>query len=254
MIPKLTLATTQGSISPYILEGGCRDLLQLTQPQPPTSTDWAEYDGNDIATTPQELIPQIARPLTLKIFTSEDPTALISRDCQVTLERLGTFRARLHTCSSSQYPQGRAYTLKGELIQDPTQLPPDRSGTLQLKGLEEQYILEGQQLPFAQIGVTPLVGWEEALTQQQSWKTTQRIEPRRRATREVTLPVLVRGRNLDQLFRSRAILDKLLNSSPQTITTPYGSFSFVFVRSRVKDYFFAHTTSYIIYDLVVATI
>lgn len=253
MIPKLTLATTQGSITPYILEGGCRDLLQLTQPQPPTSTDWAEYDGNDIATT-RGLIPQITRPLTLKVFTSEDPTTLLSRDCQVTLEGLGTFRARLHSCSSSQYPQGRTYTLKGELIQDPTQLPPDRSGTLQLKGLEEQYILEGQQLTFAQIGVTPLVGWEEALTQQQAWKTTHRIEPRRRATREVTLPILVRGRNLDQLFRSRAILDKLLNSSQQTLSTPYGTLSFVFVRSRVKDYFFAHTTSYIIYDLVVATI
>ncbi len=246
-----TITLRAGSRTLYtapIMLGTSSDLLQLTQPRKPITTDWAEEPRLDTVQT--MLQPQPTRPLRLDVWL---PTGTPHSDLQridtlqVSILRLYNVQIR-EVHERDRYPDGSIYTLRGTILQDkaPT---TDPTADLKQSTASKEYTITSERIPLATIGVIPIDGWRSALRDKTAYKVTSP-----EASREVVLPTLLQGNTLAQLLNARDMLDALLyRETRNQLTTPYGTFDCTFSRSRISGYWLG-INPYIIYDLTLTLV
>lgn len=222
--------------------GSYRDLLELTQPDKILATDWLDEHGLDTPAQEIPLRPAKTRPLRLSLGTESadmlDDLATVTR---ISVEGMPHESVIIDEVTMEPWGDKAVYTLRGE-IQQTTPLE-EQDELPSIRGIGEQYRLpNGWSL--ADIGATPLLGWEQALARERKYKETHY-----RDSREVTLSILLQVSDIRSLMASRGYLQEyLFKRQTNHITTPYGVFHFAFTRSRLKSYSF-DLLPHIIYDL-----
>lgn len=246
-----TITLRAGSRTLYtapIMLAGSRDLLQLTQPRKPITTDWAEEPRLDTVQT--MLQPQPTRPLRLDVWL---PTGTPHSDLQridtlqVSILRLYNVQIR-EVHERDRYPDGSIYTLRGTIQQD--KIPTtDPTAHHKQPPAPKEYTLSPESIALATFGASPLEGWRSALQDKTTYKETSP-----EASRDVVLPILLQGDTTAQLLTARDTLDALLyRRTRNQLTTPYGTYSFYFARSRVREYSIVDKP-HIIYDLTLTLV
>lgn len=246
-----TITLRAGSRTLYtapIMLAGSSDLLQLTQPRKPITTDWAEEPRLDTVQT--MLQPQPTRPLRLDVWL---PTGTPHSDLQridtlqVSILRLYDVQIR-EVHERDRYPDGSIYTLRGTILQD--KIPTtDPTADLKQTTAPKEYTITTKRIPLATLGASPIEGWRSALQDKTAYKETSP-----EASREVVLPTLLQGNTTDQLLNARDTLDALLyRETRNQLTTPYGTYSFYFTRSKIREYSIVDKP-HIIYDLTLTLV
>lgn len=246
-----TITLRAGSRTLYtapIMLAGSRDLLQLTQPRKPITTDWAEEPRLDTVQT--MLQPQPTRPLRLDVWlpTGTPHSDLQSIDIlQVSILRLHNVQIR-EVHERDRYPDGSIYTLRGTILQD--KIPTtDPTAHHKQTTAPKEYTITTERIALATFGASPLEGWRSALQDKTAYKATSP-----EASREVVLPTLLQGNTTAQLLNARDMLDALLyRESRNQLTTPYGTYSFYFTRSKIREYSIVDKP-HIIYDLTLTLV
>lgn len=251
-------------ITAPIMLAGSSDLLQLTQPRKPITTNWAEETRLDTVQT--MLQPQPTRPLRLDVWL---PTGTPHSDLQridtlqVSILRLYNVQIR-EVHERDRFQGGSIYTLRGTILQD--KIPTtDPTAVLKQTTAPKEYTITSQRIPLATFGASPLEGWKAALMDKTAYKETSP-----EASRDITLPILLQGDTTDQLLGARDTLDALLyRESRNQLTTPYGHYKlssasskdatpfgthrFYFTRSKIREYNITDKP-YIIYDLTLTLV
>lgn len=251
-------------ITAPIMLAGSSDLLQLTQPRKPITTNWAEEPRLDTVQT--MLQPQPTRPLRLDVWL---PTGTPHSDLQridtlqVSILRLYNVQIR-EVHERDRFPDGSIYTLRGTILQD--KIPTtDPTADLKQSTAPKEYTITSQRIPLATFGASPLEGWRSALQDKTTYKETSP-----EASRDITLPILLQGDTTDQLLGARDTLDALLyRETRNQLTTPYGHYKlssasskddtpfgthrFYFTRSKIREYNITDKP-YIIYDLTLTLV
>lgn len=249
MIPTVTLVVKgQDIYTAPVIQGGFSDLLQLTQPRKPITTDWAEEPRLDTVQT--WLQPQPTRPLRLDVWL---PTGTPHSDLQridtlqVSILRLYNVQIR-EVHERDRYPDGSIYTLRGTIQQD--KIPTtDPTADIKQTTAPKEYTITTKRIPLATLGASPLEGWRSALQDKTTYKETSP-----EASRDVVLPTLLQGNTPAQLLNARDTLDALLyRESRNQLTTPYGTYSFYFTRSKIREYSIVDKP-HIIYDLTLTLV
>lgn len=246
-----TITLRAGSRTLYtapIMLAGSSDLLQLTQPRKPITTDWAEEPRLDTVQT--MLQPQPTRPLRLDVWL---PTGTPHSDLQridtlqVSILRLYNVQIR-EVHERDRFSDGSIYTLRGTIMQD--KIPTtDPTADLKQTTAPKEYTLSPERIALATFGASPLEGWRSALQDKTAYKETST-----EASRDVVLPILLQGDTTAQLLTARDTLDALLyRRTRNQFTTPYGTYSFYFARSRVREYSIVDKP-HIIYDLTLTLV
>ena len=246
-----TITLRAGSRTLYtapIMLAGSSDLLQLTQPRKPITTNWAEEPRLDTVQT--MLQPQPTRPLRLDVWL---PTGTPHSDLQridtlqVSILRLYNVQIR-EVHERDRYPDGSIYTLRGTIQQD--KIPTtDHTADHKQATAPKEYTLSPERIALATFGASPLEGWRSALQDKTAYKVTSP-----EASRDAVLPILLQGDTFAQLLTARDTLDALLyRETRNQLTTPYGTYSFYFTRSRVREYNITDKP-YIIYDLTLTLV
>lgn len=231
-----------------IMLAGSSDLLQLTQPRKPITTDWAEEPRLDTVQT--MLQPQPTRPLRLDVWL---PTGTPHSDLQridtlqVSILRLYDVQIR-EVHERDRFSDGSIYTLRGTIMQD--KIPTtDPTAVHKQTNTPKEYTITTKRIPLATFGASPIEGWQSALQDKTAYKVTS-LE----ASRDAVLPILLQGDTFAQLLTARDTLDALLyRETRNQLTTPYGTYSFYFTRSRVREYNITDKP-YIIYDLTLTLV
>lgn len=247
----ITLELKSGATKLYtapVLLGGFSDLLQLTQPRKPIATDWAEEPRLDTVQT--TLQPQPTRPLRLDVWLPKGtPHSTLQRIDSLREQYGRTYKVQIReVAEDTRFAGGSIYTLRGTILQDDTpeigklyDLPQSQASKL--------YAITSERIPLAKFGATPIDGWRSALRYKTAFKATSP-----EASRELVLPTLLQSEAVLTLLTARDTLDALLyRETRNQLTTPYGTFSCTFTRSRVREYRLG-TNPYIIYDLTFALI
>ena len=247
----ITLDLRAGDTKLYpapVIQGGYSDLLQLTQPRKPITTDWAEEPRLDTAQT--TLQPQPTRSLKIDLWL---PTGTPHSD----LQRIDSMRAQYgrtykvqirDVAEDTRYKDGSIYTLRGTIQQDDT---PTTSSSTDIKytPASKLYSITTKSVSLATIGVIPIDGWRSALRDKTAYKVTSP-----EASRELVLPTLLQGNTPAQLLNARDTLDALLyRETRNQLTTPYGAFACTFTRSRVRGYWLG-INPHIFYDLTITLV
>lgn len=246
-----TITLRAGSRTLYtapIMLAGSSDLLQLTQPRKPITTDWAEEPRLDTVQT--MLQPQPTRPLRLDVWL---PTGTPHSDLQridtlqVSILRLYDVQIR-EVHERDRFSDGSIYTLRGTIMQD--KIPTtDPTADLKQTTTPKEYTITTKRIPLATFGASPIEGWQSALQDKTAYKVTSP-----EASRDAVLPILLQGDTFAQLLTARDTLDALLyRETRNQLTTPYGTYSFYFTRSRVREYNITDKP-YIIYDLTLTLV
>lgn len=246
------ILTPSGLITPSVIEGSYSDLIQLTQPEEPTATDWAEEDYLQVTSAYGKLKHTARRPLSFSIFLPKgEQLPNVQNKCRFILKAPGTsytLNAEIHTIQQEHYKQGTRYTLKGEILQDYPSVSLQME-SLQIEGEAMKYAID--TITLGKIGVTPLDGTKKALQDLDEYKK-YRTQDRKRASREATFQLLLRAKDSVQLLHSRSLLDCALFEKPRNLfTTPFGVFPFFFKRSRVRDYDLLSSSPFIIYEITI---
>lgn len=231
-----------------VIQGGFSDLLQLTQPRNPIATDWAEEPRLDTVQT--TLQPQPDRPLKIDVWLPRGiPHSDIQRIDSMREQYGRTYKVQIREIAEdSSFVGGSIYTLRGTIRQDDTPTAPS-STSLKYTPAGKLYTITTERISLATIGATPMDGWRSVLRDKTAYKVTSPEE-----SREVVLPILLQGDTTGQLLNARDTLDALLHRETRNqITTPYGTHSFYFSRSRVREYSIIYNP-YIIYDLTFALV
>ncbi len=246
-----TITLRAGSRTLYtapIMLAGSRDLLQLTQPRKPITTDWAEEPRLDTVQT--MLQPQPTRPLRLDVWL---PTGTPHSDLQridtlqVSILRLYNVQIR-EVHERDRYPDGSFYTLRGTILQDKIHTT-DPTADLKQTTTPKEYTITTKRIPLATFGASPIEGWQSALQDKTAYKVTSP-----EASRDAVLPILLQGDTTDQLLNARDMLDALLyRETRNQLTTPYGTYSFYFTRSKIREYSIVDKP-HIIYDLTLTLV
>ena len=249
MIPTVTLVVKgQDIYTAPVIQGGFSDLLQLTQPRKPITTDWAEEPRLDTVQT--MLQPQPTRPLRLDVWL---PTGTPHSDLQridtlqVSILRLYNVQIR-EVHERDRYHDGSIYTLRGTILQD--KIPTtDPTADIKQTTAPKEYTITTKRIALATFGASPLEGWQSALQDKTAYKATSP-----EASRDAVLPILLQGDTTDQLLNARDTLDALLQRETRNqLTTPYGTYSFYFTRSKIREYSIVDKP-HIIYDLTLTLV
>ena len=249
MIPTVTLVVKgQDIYTAPVIQGGFSDLLQLTQPRKPITTDWAEEPRLDTVQT--MLQPQPTRPLRLDVWL---PTGTPHSDLQridtlqVSILRLYNVQIR-EVHERDRYHDGSIYTLRGTILQD--KIPTtDPTADIKQTTAPKEYTITTKRIALATFGASPLEGWQSALQDKTAYKATSP-----EASRDAVLPILLQGDTTDQLLNARDTLDALLHRETRNqLTTPYGTYSFYFTRSKIREYSIVDKP-HIIYDLTLTLV
>lgn len=243
MIPPIVFITRNDTNFTFpIIEGGYSDLLQLTQPRAPLTTDWADVDGLDAVKRPLGTAP--TRPIKLPFAanyamahtTIQNITRLFYNEAEI--------RIQVTDVAEEQFDRFYLYTLSGNIKQ--VRIPPAGQELYKYAPQGKQYTLTDAHTSLADIGATPLDGWHTAIHDKTHFKGTGKV-----ASRDCTIPILLRGDTTEQLLSSRAALERLLFAQARNLLiTPDGETDFYFTRSRVRGYALS-ATPYIIYDLTI---
>lgn len=250
MIPTVTLVVKgQDIYTAPVIQGGFSDLLQLTQPRKPITTDWAEEPRLDTVQT--WLQPQPTRPLKTKLWL---PKGLYQSDIRyvdtirVGYDRLYPIKIR-STYVVDSYNDESVYAISGTIQQSKTPPTTDPTAVHKQTTAPKEYTLSPERIALATFGASPLEGWQSALQDKTAYKETSP-----EASRDVVLPILLQGDTFAQLLTARDTLDALLyRRTRNQLTTPYGTYSFFFARSRVREYNITDKP-YIIYDLTLTLV
>lgn len=247
---RLTITTDRGDVltAPIIL-GTQKDLLNLPTPQKPISTDWAERPGLDVMNS-LPLTPERERSFSVGIFLPNgEKLPRLYTNCTLSTEGKLTYSARIERCSAEEYPDGKIYTLRGTITEQPIQHPPQGApidATTDYTAM--QFTLTDTTL--AEIGAYPLEGWYTQLRNTIKIKRQHRINPARRDARDVTLPTLLQASSFERLMNAREqLISTLYKRTRNMLVTPWGRFSYTFTRAKVSRYDFFPTHFFIIYDL-----
>lgn len=243
MIPPISFITRNGTKFTFpIIEGGYSDLLQLTQPRAPLTTDWADVDGLDAVKRPLDSAP--TRPIKLPFAANYAMVhTTIQNFTQLTFNG-AEVRIQVTDVAEEQFNRFYLYTLSGIIKQD--RIPTAGQELYKYAPQGKQYTLTDVHTSLADIGATPLDGWHLAIHDKTHYKDTGRV-----AGRDCTIPILLRGDTTEQLLSSRAALERLLFAQARNLLiTPDGETDFYFTRSRIRGYALS-VTPYIIYDLTI---
>lgn len=242
MIPRVTLQSRTGvNWRLPLMLGSYRDLLELTQPDKILATDWQDDNGLDTPMRDIPLRPAKTRPLRLSLGTESadmlDDLATVTR---ISVEGMPSESVIIDEVTMEPWGRKAVYTLRGEIQQT---APLEEQDELpSIRGIGERYTLPSG-MSLADIGATPLDGWEQALARERKYKETHY-----RDSREVTVSILLQVPDTRSLMASRGFLQEyLFRRQSNHITTPHGVFHFAFTRSKLKSYSFA--PPHIIYDL-----
>lgn len=229
-VPEISLKQDKKYVSYTALAGCFKDFLQLDQPKKPLSIDWAEVDGLELIN--QQLTSQDTRPLTLEIFHSEAKFNDFLNTTRAIIPYTSEY-IRVDSVTSVKYPNGTHYTLKGVIkqVQPVSSIQSNKNSALRGDG----------------IIVLDSAGRIDKLT----LKTTHHIAERRRASREVTLRILLDAMNQEELIERRKRLTEILYSSTHINLDTYGTG--YFARSQVRSYSY-QKPCYVIYDITFDTI
>lgn len=242
----ITLDLNAGATKLYtapVLLGGFSDLLQLTQPRKPIATDWAEEPRLDTVQT--TLQPQPTRPLKVDLWLPKGiPHSDLQRIDNMREQYGRTYYVQIREVAEDNgFPDGAIYTLRGTIQQ---RYAPEIDKVYGCKYIpaSKLYTITSKRISLATIGATPIDGWRSALRDKTAYKVTSP-----EASREIILPTLLQGDAELQILHAVETLDALLYRETRTqLTTPYGTFTCTFTRSRVREYSLG-TNPYIIYDL-----
>lgn len=231
-----------------VIQGGFSDLLQLTQPRKPITTDWAEEPRLD--TVQATLQPQPTRPLTIDLWLPHGIPHGDLRRIDSMREQYGrTYKVQIReVAEDNRFAGGSIYTLRGTIQQDDAPTLPS-STPLKYTPASKLYTITTERISLATIGVIPIDGWRSALRDKTAYKVTSP-----ESSREIVLPTLLQGNTTVQILTARDTLDALLyRETRNQLTTPYGTFACTFSHSRVRDYWLG-INPYIIYDLTFALV
>lgn len=252
---RLTITTERGDVltAPIIL-GTQKDLLNLPTPQKPISTDWAERPGLDVVDS-LPLTPERERSFSVGIFLPNgEKLPRLYTNCTLSTEGKLTYSARIERYSAEEFPDGKIYTLRGTITEQPIQQPPQGApidATTDYTAM--QFTLNDTTL--AEIGAYPLEGWYTQLRNTIKIKRQHRINPARRAARDVTLPTLLQASSFERLINAREqLISTLYKRTRNTLATPFRNFDYTFARAKVSRYDFFPTHFFIIYDLTLTLI
>lgn len=246
-----TIRLCEGSRDRYtspIMLGASSDLLQLTQPRKPIATDWAEEPRLDTVQTWLE--PQPSRPLKIDVWLPKGtPHSALQRIDTLRDQSGRTYYVQIREVAEDNgFTDGSIYTLRGTILQEDGPASGDATD-LKYTPASKLYTITTKRISLATFGATPIDGWRSALRDKTAFKVTSP-----EATRELTLPTLLQGDTIAQLLGARDTLDALLyRETRNQLTTPYGTFTCTFTRSRVREYWLG-TDPYIIYDLTFALV
>lgn len=252
---RLTITTDRGDVltAPIIL-GTQKDLINLPTPQKPISTDWAERPGLDVVDS-LPLTPERERSFSVGIFLPNgEKLPRLYTNCTLSTEDRLTYSARIERFSVEEYPDGNIYTLRGTITEQPIPQPPQGApidATTDYTAM--QFTLNDTTL--AEIGAYPLEGWYTQLRNTIKIKRQHRINPARRAARDVTLPTLLQASSFERLMNAREqLISTLYKHTRNTLATPFRNFDYTFTRAKVSRYDFFPTHFFIIYDLTLTLI
>lgn len=247
----ITLDLNAGDTKLYtapVIQGGYSDLLQLSQPRKPITTDWAEEPRLDTAQT--TLQPQPTRSLKIGVWL---PTGTPHSD----LQRIDSMRAQYgrtykvqirEVAEDTRFADGSIYTLRGTIQQDDAPTTPS-STDIKYTPASKLYSITTKSVSLATIGVIPIDGWRSVLRDKTAFKVTSP-----EASRELVLPTLLLGDTVEQLIASRDQLEGLLYSETRNqLATPYGTFDGYFSRSRLISYGLDRSY-YLLYDLTITLV
>lgn len=247
---RLTITTDRGDVltAPIIL-GTQKDLINLPTPQKPISTDWAERPGLDVVDS-LPLTPERERSFSVGLFLPNgEKLPRLNTLCTLSTEGKLTYSARIERYSAEEFPDGKIYTLRGTITEQPIQQPPQGApidATTDYTAM--QFTLNDTTL--AKIGAYPLEGWYTQLRTTIKIKRQHRINPARRDARDVTLPTLLQASSFERLMNAREqLISTLYKRTRNTLDTPWGNFDYTFTRAKVSRYDFFPTHFFIIYDL-----
>lgn len=247
----ITLDLNAGAAKLYtapVIQGGYSDLLQLTQPRKPITTDWAEEPRLDTAQT--TLQPQPTRSLKIDLWLpTGTPHSDLQRIDSMRVQYGRTYKVQIReVAEDTRYKGGSIYTLRGTIQQDDAPTTPS-STDIKYTPASKLYSITTKSVSLATIGVIPIDGWRSALRDKTAFKVTSP-----EASRELVLPTLLLGDTVEQLIASRDQLEWLLYSETRNqLTTPYGAFACTFVRSRVRGYWLG-INPHIFYDLTITLV
>lgn len=147
------------------------------------------------------------------------------------------------------YNDESVYAISGTIQQSKTPPTTDPTAHHKQTTAPKEYTISPERIALATFGASPLEGWQSALQDKTTYKETSP-----EASRDVVLPILLQGDTFAQLLTARDTLDALLyRRTRNQLTTPYGTYSFYFTRSRVREYSILDKP-YIIYDLTLTLV
>lgn len=247
---RLTITTDRGDVlTAPIIQGTQKDLINLPTPQKPIAIDWAERPGLDVVDS-LPLTPERERSFSVGIFLPNgEKLPRLYTNCTLSTEGKLTYSARIERYSAEEFPDGKIYTLRGTITEQPIQQPPQGApidATTDYTAM--QFTLNDTTL--AEIGAYPLEGWYTQLRNTIKIKRQHRINPARRAARDVTLPTLLQASSFERLMNAREqLISTLYKRTRNTLATPFRNFDYTFTRAKVSRYDFFPTHFFIIYDL-----
>lgn len=248
---RLTITTDRGDVltAPIIL-GTQKDLINLPTPQKPISTDWAERPGLDVMDS-LPLTPERERSFSVGIFLPNgEKLPRLYTNCTLSTEGKLTYSARIERYSVEEFPDGKIYTLRGTITEQPIQQPPQGAPIDATTDYTASITTLAEGITLANIGAYPLEGWRTQLRNTIKIKRQHRINPARRDARDVTLPTLLQASSFERLMNAREqLISTLYKRTRNKLVTPWGRFDYTFTRAKVSRYDFFPTHFFIIYDL-----